>query len=177
MLIGSLEIKFYTIWNEIRFRNKEMYLKMVVSVQLRPFCPRLYVLIHWGWVTHIYVSQFIIIGSDNGLSPDRRQAIIWTIDGILLIERLWTNFSEILIRIQIFSFKKMRLKMSSAKWRSFCLGLNVLIGKIDRTELGGGGGGCIRYRNMRRSCAKLKFVNVTHYNIKHQWAGPLFDKR
>ena len=32
---------------------------------------------HWDRVTHICVSQLIIIGSDNGLSPDRRQAIIW----------------------------------------------------------------------------------------------------
>ena len=62
------------------------------------------------------------IGSDNGLAPSRRQAIIWTNAGILLIEPLGTNFSEILILIQIFSFKKMRLKMSSAKWRPFCLG-------------------------------------------------------
>ena len=30
------------------------------------------------------------------------------------------------IEIQIFSFKKMRLKVSSAEWRPFCLGLNVL---------------------------------------------------
>ena len=34
--------------------------------------------------------------------------------------------SEILIGIQIFSFKKMHLKLSSAKWRPVCLGLNVL---------------------------------------------------
>ena len=39
---------------------------------------------------------------------------------------LWTNFSEILIEIRTFTFKKMRLKMSSAKRRPFCLGLNVL---------------------------------------------------
>ena len=83
-------------------------------------------LTHWGRVTHIYVSDLTNIGSDNGLSPARRQAIIWTNAGILLIEPLGTNFSEILIGIQIFSFKKMRLKMSSAKWRPFCLGLNVL---------------------------------------------------
>ena len=83
-------------------------------------------LTHWGRVTHICVGELTIIGSDNGLSPERRQAIIWTNAGILLIEPLGTNFSEILIGIQIFSFKKMRLKMSSAKWRPFCLGLNVL---------------------------------------------------
>ena len=83
-------------------------------------------LTHWGRVTHICVSDLTSIGSDNGLSPGRRQAIIWTNDGILLIGPLGTNFSEILIVIQTFSFKKMHLKMSSAKWRPFCLGLNEL---------------------------------------------------
>ena len=33
-------------------------------------------LTHWGRVTHICVSKLAIIGSDNGLSPGRRQAII-----------------------------------------------------------------------------------------------------
>ena len=77
-------------------------------------------------MTHICVGKLTIIGSDNGLSPGRRQAIIWTNAGILLIEPLGTNFSEILIGIQIFSFTKMPLKMSSAKWRLFGLGLNDL---------------------------------------------------
>ena len=84
------------------------------------------VLTHWGRVTHICVNKLTIIGSDNGLSPGRRQAIIWTKAGILLIGPLGTNFSEIIIEIYIFSFKKMHLKMSSGKWRPFCLGLNVL---------------------------------------------------
>ena len=83
-------------------------------------------LTHWGRATHICVGKLTIIGSDNDLSPGRRQAIIWTNAGILLIEPLWTNFSESLIGIQIFSFTKMRMKMSSVKWRPFCLGLNVL---------------------------------------------------
>ena len=39
------------------------------------------------------------IGSGNGLSPNRRQAIIWTNSGILLTEPLGTNFNEILIEI------------------------------------------------------------------------------
>ena len=77
-------------------------------------------------MTHIYVSKLTIIGSDNGLSPDQRQAIFWTNVGILLIWPLGTSFSEILIEIHAFSFKKMHLKMSSGKWRPFCLGLNVL---------------------------------------------------
>ena len=70
-------------------------------------------LTHWGRVTHICISKLTIIGSDNGLSPGRRQAIIWTNAGIMLIGPLRTNFSEILIEIFTFSFKKMHLKMSS----------------------------------------------------------------
>ena len=77
-------------------------------------------------MTHICVGKLTIIGLDIGLSPGRRQAIIWTNAGILLIWPLETNFIEILIGNQAFSFKKMHLKMSSAKWRPFCFGLNVL---------------------------------------------------
>ena len=53
--------------------------------------------------------------------------IIWTNAELLLIGHLGTNFSEIFIEILIFSLKKMRLKVSSAKRRPFCLGLNELI--------------------------------------------------
>ena len=56
-------------------------------------------LTHWGRVMHICASKLTIIVSDNGLSPGRRQAIIWTNGGILLIWSLGTNFSEILIEI------------------------------------------------------------------------------
>ena len=84
------------------------------------------ILTHWGWVTHICVDNLTLIGLDNGLLPCQCQAIIWTNAGILLIRPLGTNLSEILIEIYTFSFKKMHLKVSSPKWRSFCLGLNVL---------------------------------------------------
>ena len=77
-------------------------------------------------LTHICVSKLTIIGSDNGLTPGQRQAIIGTNAGILLIGPLGTDFSEILIEIYTFSFKKMYLKMSSGKLRPSCLGLNVL---------------------------------------------------
>ena len=83
-------------------------------------------LTHWGRVTHICVDDVTIIGSGNGLSPVRRQAIIWTNAGILLIGPLGTNSSEISIGIQTFSFKKLHLKTSSAKWCLFCLGFNEL---------------------------------------------------
>ena len=84
---------------------------------------------------HTCVGKTTTIGSDNGLSPGRRQAIIWTNAGILLIVPSGTNFNEIFIAIQTFSFKKIHSKMSSGKWRPFCLGLNVL--RILRTSSGG----------------------------------------
>ena len=63
-------------------------------------------LTHWGRVTHICISKLTIIGSDNGLSPDWHQAIIWTNVAMLLIAPLGTNFSGILIEIHTFSLKK-----------------------------------------------------------------------
>ena len=42
-------------------------------------------LTHWSRMTHICVNKLTSIGSDNGLSPNRRQAIIWTNAEILLI--------------------------------------------------------------------------------------------
>ena len=50
-------------------------------------------------MAQICVSKLTIMGSDNGLSPERRQPIIWTNAGILLIGPLGTNFNEILIEI------------------------------------------------------------------------------
>ena len=76
---------------------------------------------------HICIGKLTVIGSDNDLLPGQCQAIVWTNVGILLIQTLETNFSEILNEIHTFSFKKVNLKMSSAKWQPSCLGLNVLI--------------------------------------------------
>ena len=75
---------------------------------------------------NICLRDLTIIGSHNGLLPVWRQAIIWTNTELLSIGPLRTNFSEILIEIRTFSFKKMYMKMLSGKWRPFCLGLNVL---------------------------------------------------
>ena len=75
----------------------------------------------------ICVGNLAIIGSENGLSPDRRQAIIWTNAGILLIRPLGINFSEIIIEIQMFSLNKIRLKILSAICCSFHLGNNELM--------------------------------------------------
>ena len=107
-----------------------------------------YLLTHWGRVTHICVSKPTIIGSDNGLSPGWRQAIIWTNAAILLIGSLGTNFRDILIDILAFSFKRMHLKISSVKWQPFCLGLNVLIVLMGfpLTQCFSTDGVCISYR-------------------------------
>ena len=93
-----------------------------------------YPLTHWGQVTHICVSDLTSIGSDNGLLPGRRQAIIRTNAGTLLIRPSGTNFSEFVVEILIFSFKKMRLKVLSAKSRPFCLGLNELTCLVMKPE-------------------------------------------
>ena len=53
----------------------------------------------------------VSIGSDNGVLPIRGQAIIWTSAGLLSIGPLGTNFSEILTKIQNFSFTKMHMKI------------------------------------------------------------------
>ena len=84
-------------------------------------------LTHWCRVTYKCVSKLTTIGSDNGLSPGRRQAIIWTNAGILFIWPLGINFSEVSIEIHLFSFTKMHLKMSSGKWRPFVSASMLLI--------------------------------------------------
>ena len=80
----------------------------------------------WGRMTHICTSKLLIIGSGNGLAHVWHQAVIWTSVGILSTGSSGTNCSESWIKMQQFSFKKMQLNISSAKWRSFCLGLYVL---------------------------------------------------
>ena len=63
-------------------------------------------LTHWVRVMHKCISKIIIIGSDDGLSPGRHQAIIWTIAGIFSLGPLGTKFSGILIKIHTFSLQK-----------------------------------------------------------------------
>ena len=66
------------------------------------------------------------IGSDNGLSAGRRQAITWTNVGILLIGPLGTNFSEMLIENSYIFIQENPFENVVWKWRPFCLGLNVI---------------------------------------------------
>ena len=84
-------------------------------------------LTHSGRVMHIFISELTTIGACHGFLPGHCQDIIWTNAWILLIGPLGTNFSEILIEIHIFSFKKAHLKISFVKLQPFCIGLNALI--------------------------------------------------
>ena len=93
-----------------------------------------YHLTHWGQVTHVCIGNLTIIGSDNGLAPTRRQAIIWTNAGILLIGPLGTNLSQILITFHTFPCKKMHLKRLSVKWQPFCQCVKKLYLKISPTK-------------------------------------------
>ena len=79
----------------------------------------------------IYASaNWVSIGSGNGLSPVRCQAITWTNADLLSIGLLGTTFSEIRIGILSFSFKKMQLKYRLPKWRPFCPDGDGLIGHL-----------------------------------------------
>ena len=72
----------------------------------------------WGRVIHIWVSK-LTIGSDNGLSPVRLQAIIWNNSGVLSIGDLRKKFNHILFEIQTFWFKKMYFKVLFANGGHF----------------------------------------------------------
>ena len=85
-----------------------------ITLHLPPWC-------------RIYASvNRLSSGSDNGLSPIRRQAIIYTNAGLLLTRPLATNFNETLIKIPNLSLTKLHLKRSSGKWRPFCPGRDEL---------------------------------------------------
>ena len=84
------------------------------------------ILSNWGWVTHIYVNNlghnwfryWLVTWSTPSHCLDQHWYIVnWT---------LGNNFSQILMEIQTFSFKKTHLKILSAKWRPSCLSFNVL---------------------------------------------------
>ena len=81
-------------WISIQCQFIAVYHKSLESVT--------WALTHRGRVMHICIGNLTIIGSNNGLSPSRRQAITWTNAGILLIWPLGTNFTEILSKIHTF---------------------------------------------------------------------------
>ena len=72
-----------------------------VWVYLRTSC-----LTHWGRLTYLCVGNLTIIGSDNSLAPVRCQDIIWIKASILSVRPWLICFSEILFKIQKFSFNQ-----------------------------------------------------------------------
>ena len=90
------------------------------------------IMYHWDWVAMAIYSKipqfsWVSIDSDIKLSSSRRQAIIWTLDGLLLIGRLETSISEnVFIKTQNFSFMEMILKISSVKLWPFYPGWDEL---------------------------------------------------
>ena len=117
-------------WHDSNMKSWWRQIQIIHSLCKECFFPQICGLTLWCRVTHICVTKLNIIDLDNGLSPGRRQAIFWTSDGILLIWPSGSNFNEMFIEIHEFSFKKIHLKMSSAKWRPFCPGIHYWAGTL-----------------------------------------------
>ena len=82
---------------------------------------------HWGRVTHIRVGNLTIIGLDNGLSPNRRQAIIWTYAGILLFEPLRINLSGILYEMYCIIIQNNEFEQVVCKMAANCFAPNLKV--------------------------------------------------
>ena len=114
-------------------------------------------LIHWGRVTQICVSKLTIIGSDNGLSPGWRHAIILINAEILLIEPWWKNQWSIYRNWDIFiqenAFENVLWKMAAILSR--LQGVKLFVSSLPRKD-------------------KTKNEALHHWHLVkfiHQWAG------
>ena len=99
-------------------------------------------------MTHICVGNLTIIASDNGLSPGRRQAIIWTNAGILFIWPSGTNFGEILIEIHFFfiqenAFESVVCETAAILFRPQCVNASSKQIKSCRVEIQPLNPGCL----------------------------------
>ena len=97
-------------------------------------------LTHWGRVTHICVSKLTIIGSDNSLSPGRRQAIIWTSAGIcywtLGNKFQWTLDINLHIFIQENAFENVVWETADILSRPQCVNVVYTTNNISQYGLG-----------------------------------------
>ena len=132
------------------------------------FSKKRMILIDWRWVVHTCIGYLTIIGSYSGFLPSLHQVIIWTNAGILLIWPLGTNFSEILIRIHTFSFKKMHIKMLYAKWcpLSPCLDVFNNYNYI-----------CSVYCCFVSVLKNIQFKLHWQWNIAYPLPNPIYDPR
>ena len=79
-------------------RNIVLGYRIVIFWSFNWFC-MLAVLSHWGWVTHLCVDALVSIGADIATSHYHNHC--WDID-----YRTLTNFGEILMEIQTYSFSQ-----------------------------------------------------------------------
>ena len=110
-----------------RYGNNNIYIYIYIYITLRSMHV-------WGIALHQKIIHFLVlhicqwsvnrvsIGSDNGLSQVRRQAIIWTNTWLFWIRPQGKKLSEILVKYLDCFPMEMRLKRSSAKWRPVCAG-------------------------------------------------------
>ena len=76
-------------------------------------------LTHWGRVTHISISKLTSISSNNGLTPTSYLNQWWNVVN-------WNKLQWNLKQNSYIFIQENAFEMSSEKWRSFCLDLNVL---------------------------------------------------
>ena len=100
-----------------------------------------------------------------------------------------TNFSQILSEIHTFSFEKMHLKISSAKWWQFCLSLNVMMHSMHMSmyiqiywiylftseNWGQVHDGVIKWKHFPRYWPLVRGIHLSPVNSPHkgQWRGAL----
>ena len=114
--IKTPDTKLVAIWRYNTYEKNEVHASTQYDYVNRPVVGWL---THWGRVTHIFVGTNTNIGSDNGLSPDRRQAIIWTNARILLIAPLEINF------IQKNAFQNIVCEVAAILSRPQCVNVTV----------------------------------------------------
>ena len=84
------------------------------------------ILAHWGRLTHIRIRKLTNIDSGNGLSPERRQAIIWTNIWNIVNWTLENKFQWYFSRNQYIFIQENALENVVWKMAAIFLCLNVL---------------------------------------------------
>ena len=120
--VFSGKVYFYPPYISVVYRIRKAF--YITAITIFP-------LTHWGRVTHICLSKLTIIDSDNGLSPSRRQAIVWTSDGILLIYPHWNANQNSYILIQENAIENIVRKMAAILSRPQCVKHLELVGVND----------------------------------------------
>ena len=113
-------------WVHSRFRNISNYLNLNWKC-LQNVDHFVLILTHFPLVPHICVRELGQYWFRWWLVAYSASSHYWNQCWVIVNWTLSTNFNEIWIEIQHFSFMKMHLKISSAKWRPFCPGSEELM--------------------------------------------------